>query len=123
VNSAEQEVIEAAKRRATALASGDAPELRRLMHPKMRWTSHRGEVFDLDAYVAANTDGTLVWHEQRLEQPLVAIVGHAAVLTATVVDVVDREGKQETFRMRVTQTWVRDAQQWTCIAGHAGPRL
>jgi hypothetical protein len=93
------------------------------MHPKLRWTSHRGEVLDRDSYVARNTDGSLVWHEQRLEQPSVTVVGETAVLTAIVVDVVDRNGERETFRMRVTQTWVREGQEWQCIAGHAGPLL
>jgi hypothetical protein len=93
------------------------------MHPKMQWTTHRGDVLDRDAYVAGNTDGSLVSHEQRLEEPSVTVVGHAAVLTAVVVDVVDREGRRETFRMRVTQTWVREGNEWTCIAGHAGPRF
>jgi hypothetical protein len=25
--------------------------------------------------------------------------------------------------MPMTQTWVREAGQWLCLAGHAGPRL
>ena len=116
-SSDEQDVIAAAEQRATALANADATELRRLMHPKMQWTSHRGDIFDREAYIAGNTNGSLVWHEQRLEQPSVTLVGRAAVLTAIVVDVVDREGKRETFRMRVTQTWVREGQEWRCIAG------
>jgi hypothetical protein len=46
-----------------------------------------------------------------------------AVLTAVVVDRVRRGGREETFRMRLTQTWVRSAEGWQCLAGHAGPRL
>jgi len=123
MNPDEQNVIAAAEQRAAALADANLTELRRLMHPKLQWTTHRGDVFDRDAYVAANTGRSLVWHEQRLEQPSVTVVGQAAVLTAIVVDVVDREGTRETFRMRVTQTWVREGHEWQCIAGHAGPRL
>lgn len=123
MNSDEKNVIAAAERRAVALANADETELRRLMHPKMQWTTYRGDLLDRDAYIAGNTDGSLIWHEQRLEQPSVTVVGDAAVLTAIVVDVVDRGGNRETFRMRVTQTWVREGQEWKCIAGHAGPRL
>jgi hypothetical protein len=54
---------------------------------------------------------------------VVAVVGDTAVLTAVVVDVVERDGRQETFRLRLTQTWVREAGAWQCIAGHAGPSL
>jgi hypothetical protein len=123
VDSDEEIVIAAAERRAIALANADVPELRRLMHPEMRWTTHRGDVLDLETYVAGNTDRSLVWHEQRLEHPSVTVVGDVAVLTAVVVDVVDREGSRETFRMHLTQTWVREGSEWKCIAGHAGPRV
>jgi ketosteroid isomerase-like protein len=123
VNPDEQAVLRAAEQRAAALANADAAALRRLMHPMLTWTSHRGETLDLDAYVAGNTDGSLVWHEQRLEQPLVTVVDGVGVLTATVLDVVERDGKREVFRMRVTQTWVREGREWRCLAGHAGPRL
>ena len=93
------------------------------MHPKLRWTTHLGVVLDRDAYIAGNTDGSLVWREQRLEQLTVAVVGDTAVLATVVVDVVERDGRQETFRLRLTQTWVREAGVWQCIAGHAGPSL
>jgi len=119
----EQEVIASAQQRAKALARRDAEELQRLMHSKLRWTTHLPVVLDCDAYIAGNTDGSLVWREQRLEQPTVAVVGDTAVLATVVVDVVERDGRQETFRLRLTQTWVREAGVWQCIAGHAGPSL
>jgi ketosteroid isomerase-like protein len=123
MESDEQAVITAAEQRATALVAGDVSELKRLMHPKMRWTTHRGDVLDRDTYVAGNTDGSLVWQEQRLEEATVTVVGDTAVLTAVVVDEVKRGGERETFRLRLTQTWVRYGGTWQCIAGHAGPRL
>jgi ketosteroid isomerase-like protein len=123
VQSDEQAVIAAAEQRAAALATGDVSELRRLMHPQMRWTTHSGAVLDRDSYVGGNTDGSLVWREQRFEQSTVTVVGDTAVLTAVVVDEVERDGKRETFRLRLTQTWVRIDGAWQCIAGHAGPLL
>lgn len=93
------------------------------MHPQMQWTTHAGAVLDRETYIAGNTDGSLIWHGQRLEEPSVTVVGDVAVLTAIVVDEVERVGKRETFRLRLTQTWVREGQAWRCIAGHAGPRL
>ena len=116
-------VLEAAARRAAALASGDASALRSLHHPDLVWTTFRGDVLDRDAYVRGNTDGSLVWIEQRLEEPHVVVAGDAAVLTAVVVDVVERAGVRETFRLRLTQTWVLEDGQWVVLAGHAGPRL
>jgi hypothetical protein len=119
----EADVLAAAQLRAAALARGDADELRRLMHPELRWTTHTGSVLDRDGYVAGNTEGSLVWHEQRLELPRVTVVGHTAVLTAIVLDEVERGGRRETFRLRLTQTWVREHGTWRCLAGHAGPRV
>ena len=46
-----------------------------------------------------------------------------AVLTALVVDVVARDGARETFRLRLTQTWINAVDGWQCLSGHAGPRL
>jgi ketosteroid isomerase-like protein len=123
MQSDEKAVVAAAEQRASALANRDAEELRRLMHPDLRWTTYTGLVLDRDSYIAGNTDGSLVWHAQRLEQPTVTVVGDTAVLTAVVVDEVEHEGKRETFRLRLTQTWVRSGGAWQCIAGHAGPRL
>lgn len=51
------------------------------------------------------------------------VVGDTAVLYAEVTDVVLSDGdKTETFRMPMTQVWVRLPDGWTCLAGHAGPR-
>jgi uncharacterized protein DUF4440 len=62
--------------------------------------------------------------QQTLHDVDVQVVGDVvAVLTALVVDEVHRDGVSETFRMRLTQTWVNTANGWQCLSGHAGPRL
>ena len=51
------------------------------------------------------------------------MAGETAVLTATVTDRVQGDGVGDTFRMPMTQVWVRDPPgAWVCLAGHAGPR-
>lgn len=119
----EQEVREAAIRRAEALASHDADQLRALLHPRFVWTSHAGEVFDRDTYVRNNTSGMLVWKNQQLEDVDVRVSEPTAVLTATVVDEVERDGEPQRFRMPVTQIWLKEGGGWLCLAGHAGPLL
>lgn len=114
-------VLAAAEARATALAHRDPAALRRLLHPEFRWTSFRGDTFGRDAYVAANTVGSQRWLAQRLEDPRVTVVGSTAVITGVVVDVVQRNGNKEEYRLRLTQTWVRDERGWRCLAGHVGP--
>ena len=114
-------VISAAEARADALARGDADELMALLHTDFRWTAHTGQVFDRDDYVARNTGGTTVWKAQSLIDPSVVVVGDAAVLHAEVADVVlAADGEAETFRMPMTQVWVRLGDGWACLAG---PRL
>jgi uncharacterized protein DUF4440 len=119
----EQEVFAAAQRRASALVDGRAEELRQLLHPELRWTTYRGVVLDRDTYIAGNTDGSVRWVAQQFEDPSIAVVGDTAVLTAEVVDTIEREGERSRFRLRLTQVWVRDAGEWRCLAGHAGPRV
>jgi hypothetical protein len=117
--SPEKEVIEAAVRRAAALAGGDEAALRLLMHPRLQWTSFRGEVLGYEEYIAGNTRGSLRWRSQRLDDVAVVVDGGTAVLTAAVTDEVTRNGRERSFRLRITQTWVRASEGWRCLAGHA----
>ena len=120
---ARQEVVDAAEARAAALGRGDADALAGLLHRDFRWTSHTGDRFDRDAYVARNTQGPVRWQSQRLRDVEVTVVGETAVLHAEVTDVVGPDGDAETFTMPMTQVWVRCGPSWRCLAGHAGPRL
>lgn len=118
-----QQVIAAAEDRAAALAAGDADRLQALLHKKFRWTSHVRETFDRSEYILRNTEGRTVWRAQQLTEADVVVVGDTAVLRAEVTDqVVSDDDVVETFRMPMTQVWVRAAGRWTCVAGHAAPR-
>jgi predicted kinase/ketosteroid isomerase-like protein len=118
------EVKAAAEDRARALAAGDAARLRELLHDDFAWTSHVGATFDRSEYIQRNTTGSSAWRSQRLTDVEVAVVGDAAVLRCEVIDeVTGADNVVETFRMPMTQVWVRVADGWQCLAGHAGPRL
>jgi hypothetical protein len=119
----EDQVVAAALARADALASGDGEQLRSLLHPDFHWTSHLGEQFDRELYVASNTALSPTWNNQSLARIAVIVVGDTAVLRCVVTDRVDHGRGIETFRMPMTQTWVRVDDRWLCLAGHAGPRL
>ena len=120
---AAQQVIRAAEARASALAEGDARRLSDLLHEDFRWTAHVGETYSRHEYIRRNTEGHTVWRSQDLSGAEVVIVGETAVLYAEVTDVVVSGAETETFRMPMTQVWVRSAGDWKCLAGHAGPRL
>jgi hypothetical protein len=100
------------------------------MHPNVQWTTYKGDVLSRDRYIAGitggllirnNTGGLLTWKSQRLEGTRVVVVGDTAVLTALVTDEVRRDGQDQSFTLRLTQTWVRAEGGWQCLAGHAGP--
>ena len=98
---AEEEVIAAAKERASALAVGDAERLSGLLHEDFRWTTHMGETYNRSEYVRRNTEGHTVWRSQDLSSAEVVVVGDTAVLFAEVADVVlSGDDQAETFRMR-----------------------
>ena len=120
----EDQVIAAARARGQALVARDVADLRSLLHPAFGWVSHRGEVFDRDRYITANTArGGTQWADQQLADPLVTIVGSTAILRCTVTDVIRVADGEQRLRMLMTQTWIRDSGRWRCLSGHAGPRL
>ena len=114
--------MSAAEERASALAAGDAERLSRLLHHDFRWTSHLGATYRRAEYIRRNTEGATIWRSQRLASAEVVVVGDTAVLYTEVTDVVLSEDETETFRMPMTQVWVRLDSSWQCLAGHAGPR-
>ena len=121
---AAQQVIRAAEARAAALAEGDAKRLSELLHEDFRWTAHVGETYGRQEYIRRNTAGHTRWRSQVLRSPEVVVVGETAVLYAEVTDqVLSGDDDAETFRMPMTQVWVRSGGDWRCLAGHAGPRL
>ena len=117
-------VIAHANRRSAALVARDTAALVELMHPRLRWTTHTGRVLRRDEYVEANTHGELRWLAQRMEDVAVEVFCDAAVLTALVIDEVRRgDGVPETFILSLTLGWIRTGGGWTCVSGHAGPRI
>jgi hypothetical protein len=82
-------------------------------------TTFRGDVLGHEDYIVGNTRGSLRWRGQRLADVNVTVVGDTAVLTAAVTDEVTRDGRDLDFQVRLTQTWVRTAAGWQCLAGHA----
>jgi len=120
--SAAAEILEAAERRSAALVARDPELLRELHHPNLRWTTHRGDVRDRDAYIAGNTEGDLVWRAQHLLEAEVLVVGDTAVLVGVVHDEFERDGEPGALDMPLTLTWAREEGTWRVLAAHAGPQ-
>ena len=93
--------------------------MRELHHRELRFTTPRGDVRDHDAFIARNTEGALVWRDQRLSEVDVVVVGDTAVLTADVYDEFVLAGEPGSHTVRLTLTWVREDGVWRVLAGHA----
>jgi uncharacterized protein DUF4440 len=119
----DDDVLAAAGVRAAAWGAGDVRTLEQLLHPKFCWTSHTGDVLDRPTYLQSNVGGATRWHGRQLEDAHVTVVADAAIVRCTARDDVDAGNGRQTYRMPMTQTWVRVAGRWLCLAGHAGPRL
>jgi hypothetical protein len=111
-----QAVVAAARARSAALVAGDRRRLAALLHPRLRWTTYQGVVLDREDYLAGNVGGGLVWIEQTLQD--IDVIGNAvAVLTPLVVDVVSRDGAQETVDadLGLFRRWLAMS-VWACRA-------
>lgn len=107
------QVIQAAEARALALAEGNAERLSGLLHEDFRWRAHVGETYDRAECIRRNIEGHTIWRSQQLLSPDVVIVGDTAVLYAEVTDVVHSgDDDSETFRMPMTQLWIRTGDIW-----------
>jgi ketosteroid isomerase-like protein len=120
---AREQVLATARDRAAALVAGDAQRLGELLDANFHWTSHTGEQFDRDTYLDANTGGRTAWRNQDLGEPDVIVFGDAAVLVTVVTDTIEGPDGPVSYRMPMTQFWIKSEHRWQCVAGHAGPRL
>ena len=113
------QVLAAARERASALADGDTERLSALLHAEFHWTSHVGETYDRTEYVRRNTEGHTVWRSQEMAAPRWTSSATPPCCAPTVTDVVLTEsGEPATFRMPVTQAWVRDREgTWPASPG------
>ena len=112
------------ERRSAALVARDAAALRELHHPDLRWTTHRGDVRDRDAYIAGNTEGDLVWRAQHLIEPGRRRRRRHRDPHRAVEDEFERAGETPgAHDMRLTLVWVRGDGAWRVLAVHAGPAL
>jgi hypothetical protein len=114
-------ILATLQRRSAALVARDGAELRALHHPDFRFTTPRGDVRDLEAYIAGNTTGPLVWRAQHLVSHELVVAGEVAVLTGVIHDEFERAGERGAHDMHVTFVFVRRDDAWVVLAGHAGP--
>jgi Domain of unknown function (DUF4440) len=114
----EETVLEVAARRAKALAQQDWETVAAQLHPQFIYVNASGDRLDRDAYLAFLREGPVRWDRQTLEDAEVIATGPVAVLVATVVDDVVWNGEPARWTFLTTQTYVKDGDAWSYLAGH-----
>jgi ketosteroid isomerase-like protein len=119
--SAEQELIKLENEWAEAWAQGDVEFFERIEADDYTWTSPWGEVWtkaqDL-AFVKSIKSEKGVIRSQVIAEMKVRVYGDAAVVTGRDIIKEMHECKEISLQERLTNTWVKRAGQWQCVAGH-----
>jgi len=101
------------------------------------WVKHEAEAYGrllADNYIGTDWDGSIVTKAQEIEECKsvknaitflkaddfkVRIYGNAAVVTCRNTSKRQVEGKEITEQRRLTDTWVKLAGRWQCVALHS----
>jgi ketosteroid isomerase-like protein len=120
--SAEQELIRLENEWADAWAKHDVAFFERIEADDYTWTSPSGEVWtkakDL-AFVKSLKPGKGAIVSQVIAEMNVRAYGDAAVVTGRDIIKETHEGKEISRQERWTDTWVKLAGRWQCVAGHS----
>jgi Domain of unknown function (DUF4440) len=114
----EETVLEVAARRADALARQDWKTVAAQLHPHFVYVNANGQRLDRDTYLAFLREGPVRWNRQTHESVEIIAAGPVAVLVATVVDDVFWNGEPARWTFVTTQTYVKDGDAWSYLAGH-----
>jgi len=118
----EQELIRLENEWAEAWRKGDVAFFERIEADDYTWTSPWGEVWtkarDL-AFVKSIKPEKSVTRSQVIAEMKVRVYGDAAVVTGRDIIKEMHEGKEITRQERWTNTWVKRAGRWQCVAGHS----
>jgi ketosteroid isomerase-like protein len=122
MGSVEQELIKLENDWADAWAKHDVAFFERIESDDYTWTSPEGEVWtkarDL-AFVKSLDSVKDITMSYVTTEVKVRVYGDAAVLTGLDTIKETNKGKEVNRQERWTNTWVKRAGQWQCVAGHS----
>jgi ketosteroid isomerase-like protein len=117
--SAEQELMKLENEWAEAWVKMDAVFFERIEADDYMWTSPWGAVFTKADDLALAKSGRDVVMSWVLADMKVRVYGDAAVVTGRDTIKETYKGKDVSGQHRWTNTWVKRAGQWQCVAGHS----
>jgi hypothetical protein len=112
----EQDIIEADRRRRTALLAADGATLERLLAPEFRYVHASGKVEYRDDYIAASSVTPSKFLGMEVEDTRLHVYGDAAVMGGRVV--LKRTDGDEVISKehQFTAVWVRSSGEWTLVS-------
>jgi len=120
--SVEQELIKLEKEWTDALVKRDVAFLDRILADDYTSTDTDGNVFTKTENLELLKSGEYVLLSQVADDLKVRVYGDAAVYMARTTDKAQFKGKDISGQYRWTDTWVRRAGRWQCVATH-GSRI
>lgn len=117
--SVEQELIRLENEWADAWVKSDIAFFDRIMANDYTWTAPWGEVFTKADNLALAKSGEDVITSWVLADMKVRVYGDAAVVTGRQTIKETYKGEDVSDQYRWTDTWVKRAGQWQCVAGHS----
>ena len=117
--SVEEELIKLENEWANAWVKSDVAFHDRIMSDDFTWTSPRGIVLAKSEDLAELKFGDSVVTSWVLDEMKVRVYGNAAVVTGRSTIKVTHRGKEFSSQERWTDTWVKRAGRWQCVAAHS----
>jgi ketosteroid isomerase-like protein len=117
--SAEQELIRLENEWADAWVKSDVAFFERIGADDYTWTAPWGEVWTKARDLALLKSGDSVITSWVLSEMKVRVYGDAAVVTGRCAVKEAYKGKDVSDQYRFTDTWVKRAGRWQCVAGHS----
>jgi len=116
--SAEQELLKLEQDWTNALVKADVAFLDRIRAEDYTWTDAQGVVWNKAQSDAALTSGEDVISSMVVDDMKVRVYGDAAVVTGRNTMKETLKGKDISGQERFTDTWIKKAGRWQCVASH-----
>jgi ketosteroid isomerase-like protein len=117
--SVEQELIKLEKELADAWAKRDVAFFDRVIADDFTWTAPYGIVSTKAQSLATLKSGEDVVTSWVVDEMKVRVYGDAAVVTGRSTIKETYKGEDVSGQYRWTDTWVKRAGRWQCVAGHS----
>jgi len=116
--SVEQELTKLEKEWTQCWVRPDFALIDRILADDYTWTESSGEVITKADEIAHLKDGKNLVDSFTLDKIKVRVYGDTAVVNSLWTYKYTEEGKPRTVQDQCTDTWVKIAGRWQCVAGH-----